>query len=136
MWAIFCLSGCYVESVAWPRRTTPSRTRSGCPTTLFKLSGRPRKCWLRLALIPIRWKRLPAPGCRLPGARRRTPLLSFRFYQQAGYVIVLRGCADEEVEFGHQAVQHLARRCRCRRVDDAQKLRFAVLFLMRIFGFH
>jgi hypothetical protein len=39
---------------------------------------------------------------RVSGGER---LSSFRLHQQAGYVIVLRGCADEEIEIGHEAVE-------------------------------
>ncbi len=66
----------------------------------------------------------------------RKSLEALGFQQQAGDVVVLGSVADEEVDFGHEALEHLGGLDRFAGFDRGQQAGFAVFVLAGVFGFH
>src|SRR5579872_5472329 len=58
-----------------------------------------------------------------------------RFDEHAGYVVVLRRGADEEIKFRHQPLEHLAGLERFSDFNRGQQAHLAILFLTRVLGF-
>jgi hypothetical protein len=66
----------------------------------------------------------------------KSHLETFGFQQQAGDIVVLRRAADEEVDFGHEALEHFGGFDRLAGFDRAQQARLAVFRLLGVFRFH
>jgi len=66
----------------------------------------------------------------------RKSLEALGFQQQAGDVVVLRRVADEQVDFGHEALEHLGGFDRLAGFDRGQQARLAVFRLLGVFRFH
>src|ERR1035441_4063939 len=61
---------------------------------------------------------------------------AFGFEEHAGDVVVLRGIPDEEVDFGHEALEHFLGLDRFASFNRGQQAGLAVVFLAGVFGFH
>ena len=55
--------------------------------------------------------------------------------QHASHVVVLRGIADEEIEFRHETFEHFARLGGFAPLNRSQESRLALLFLASVLGF-
>ena len=131
------------------RRKRPSRAQSPSQVSRRSSLGKLRVLALRSAVLRIvnhlheasttytKSQRLTedasVPHRFVPG---KLLLEVLGFQQQAGDVVVLRRVADEEVDFGHEALEHFGRFDRLPSSDRGQQARFAVFRLLGIFRFH
>jgi hypothetical protein len=76
------------------------------------------------------------PNVLLQFVSAKSALKAFGFQQHAGDVVVLRSVADEQIDFGHQALEHFRGLDRFAGFDRGQQTRLAVVFLAGVFGFH
>jgi hypothetical protein len=70
-------------------------------------------------------------------AAGNVPALQGRSFQQhAGDIVVLGSIADEEIEFGHEALEQFGWLESFSRFNRAQQSRLSVFFLASVFGLH
>ena len=133
---------------SFPGQKRPSRAQSPSRVVRRSSLGKSRVLRLRKAVLRI-INHLHEASTTYTNAQRLTEdvgvlrlvpgkllLEAFGFQQQAGDIIVLWSVADEQVDFGHEALQHLGRLDRFSGFDRGQQTLLAVFRLLGVFRFH
>jgi hypothetical protein len=119
------------------RKSTQPQALGGCgKTTNVCITVEERPFQGRVKHVESAWASAPVVAVPRKTAFFRSLLEALGFQQHAGHVVVLGSVADEEIEFGHETLEHFAGLEGLSRFNRSQQARFAVLFLARVLGLH